>query len=210
MSPALKPVTPAADRFDHAGALPAQHDRQVAGIVRPGLAFALIGIGEIQPDRGLLQQHLARTGIAQVHFFILQHFGTAMAVDANGSGLHDQDFRFPRLAIRSANTRPPNRMCSRIRLLRQRVVATLDRFDDARVLLERGLQPRRLVKTGAMIEPHPQPRGPDLLGEEFVAGAVIDRGVKGGVVLDVGRAVQPLHRRLRRQMQFGKLRLFER
>ena len=66
--------------LDHARALAAEPARQLAGIN----AGAVIDVDEIEPDRGMADARFTGTGLADLHFFPDQNFGSAGLVKADG------------------------------------------------------------------------------------------------------------------------------
>ena len=66
-------MTPEPDFLDHAGRLAAEPARQRRRIK----AAAMVDVDEVQPDRGVADAHLARTGLADLDLLPVQNLGSA-------------------------------------------------------------------------------------------------------------------------------------
>src|SRR5690606_4214559 len=77
-----------ADRFDDAGSLGPERDRERRTRMRTVRAAALVDVGEIDPYRRLANANLAGSGLANVDFDGAQDFRAAMLVDPDRDRFH--------------------------------------------------------------------------------------------------------------------------
>ena len=112
---------PATDLLDDARRLASGHQRQRA-LVEPG---ALVHIDEIEPDRGVADQHFAAAGVAGRNLLPAKDLGTAICVDADAVRHQDPAVSGASAMSRSVTGSPPIR-CSM--MMRSRFAGVQSRY----------------------------------------------------------------------------------